>query len=156
MARSCSWLVESAKHPSSPSVAPGIGAGLIKQLGARAADSNDQSTEAGCPKNTDEPTKALTKGPASQRTSPPSLTLLYGVRTAALLAGVDDFVAAGMEVEIATDDGTTGHHGFVTDLLAHRLAAGERPAKVVGCGPPLMLRAGEPRGQVSRPMRCLA
>jgi dihydroorotate dehydrogenase electron transfer subunit len=70
-----------------------------------------------------------------------SATLLYGVRTAALLAGVDDFRAAGISVEIATDDGSTGHHGFVTELLARRLGRGERPAKVVGCGPPAMLAA---------------
>jgi dihydroorotate dehydrogenase electron transfer subunit len=76
------------------------------------------------------------------RNSPSSsLTLLYGVRTAALLAGVDDFRQAGIAVELATDDGTAGHHGFVTELLARRLEAGERPAKVVGCGPPAMLSA---------------
>ncbi len=69
------------------------------------------------------------------------LTLLYGVRTAALLAGVDDFRNAGMNVELATDDGTAGHHGFVTELLARRLESGERPAKVIGCGPPAMLSA---------------
>jgi dihydroorotate dehydrogenase electron transfer subunit len=70
-----------------------------------------------------------------------SATLLYGTRTAALAAGVDDFRAAGIEVELATDDGSAGHHGFVTDLLARRLKDGERPAKVVGCGPPPMLAA---------------
>lgn len=70
-----------------------------------------------------------------------SATLLYGVRTAALLAGVDDFRAAGIDVEIATDDGSAGHHGFVTELLAKRLERGERPARVVGCGPPAMLSA---------------
>ena len=70
-----------------------------------------------------------------------SATLLYGVRTASLLAGVDDFRAAGIDVEIATDDGSAGHHGFATDLLARRLERGERPAKVVGCGPPAMLAA---------------
>ena len=69
----------------------------------------------------------------------PSATLLYGVRTAALLAGVIDFRAAGIEVEIATDDGSAGHHGLVTDLLARRLAQGERPARIVGCGPLAML-----------------
>ena len=61
--------------------------------------------------------------------------------TAALLAGVDDFRAAGIDVEVATDDGSAGHHGFVTVLLAQRLGHGERPAKVVGCGPPAMLAA---------------
>lgn len=70
-----------------------------------------------------------------------STTLLYGVRTAALAAGVDDFQAAGIDVELATDDGSAGHHGFVTELLARRLEHGERPAKVVGCGPPGMLAA---------------
>ena len=75
------------------------------------------------------------------RRSCTSAALLYGVRTAALLAGVDDFRAAGIEVEVATDDGTAGHHGFVTELLARRLERGERPAKVVGCGPPAMLAA---------------
>jgi dihydroorotate dehydrogenase electron transfer subunit len=71
----------------------------------------------------------------------PSATLLYGVRTAAMLAGVDDFRAAGIGVEVATDDGTAGHRGFVTELLAARLDRGDRPAKVVGCGPPAMLAA---------------
>jgi dihydroorotate dehydrogenase electron transfer subunit len=70
-----------------------------------------------------------------------SAALLYGVRNATLLAGVDDFRAAGIDVEIATDDGSAGHHGFVTDLLARRLERGERPAKVVGCGPLAMLAA---------------
>ena len=69
-----------------------------------------------------------------------SATLLYGVRTAELAAGVADFEAAGVTVELATDDGSAGHHGFVTDLLARRLEGGERPSKVVGCGPPAMLR----------------
>jgi dihydroorotate dehydrogenase electron transfer subunit len=77
----------------------------------------------------------------SLQPSASSATLLYGVRTAALLAGVDDFRAAGIAVELATDDGSAGHHGFVTELLARRLERGERPAKVVGCGPPAMLAA---------------
>jgi dihydroorotate dehydrogenase electron transfer subunit len=70
-----------------------------------------------------------------------SATLLYGVRTVALLAGIDDFRQAGIEVEMATDDGSAGHHGFVTDLLARRLEHGERPSRIIGCGPPPMLTA---------------
>jgi dihydroorotate dehydrogenase electron transfer subunit len=70
-----------------------------------------------------------------------SATLLYGVRTAAYLAGLDDFRRAGIAVEVATDDGSAGHRGFVTELLARRLGRGERPARVVGCGPPAMLAA---------------
>jgi len=70
-----------------------------------------------------------------------SATLLYGARTAELLAGVDDFRSAGIEVEIATDDGSAGRRGFVTQLLAERLERGERPAKILACGPPAMLAA---------------
>jgi dihydroorotate dehydrogenase electron transfer subunit len=70
-----------------------------------------------------------------------SATLLYGVRTAELLAGVDDFREAGIGVEVATDDGSAGRRGFVTELLAERLGRGERPARVVACGPPPMLAA---------------
>jgi dihydroorotate dehydrogenase electron transfer subunit len=70
-----------------------------------------------------------------------SATLLYGVRTAALLAGVEDFRNAGIEVEIATDDGSAGRHGYVTQLLAERLERGERPSRIVACGPPAMLGA---------------
>ncbi len=71
----------------------------------------------------------------------PSATILYGVRTADLLAGVEDFRGAGIEVELATDDGSAGHPGFVTDLLARRLERGEIPARIVACGPPAMLAA---------------
>jgi dihydroorotate dehydrogenase electron transfer subunit len=87
------------------------------------------------------------KGQSSVIPATPSLrpassaTLLYGVRTAAYLAGVDDFRRAGIEVEVATDDGSAGHHGFVTELLARRLESGERPTRIVGCGPPVMLAA---------------
>src|SRR5262249_30069053 len=37
------------------------------------------------------------------------VSLYYGVRTAALAAGVDDFRAAGATVHLASDDGSAGH-----------------------------------------------
>jgi len=70
-----------------------------------------------------------------------SASLLYGVRSRDLAAGVADFEAAGISVELATDDGSAGYRGYVTDLLARRLDRGDRPAKVVGCGPPAMLES---------------
>jgi dihydroorotate dehydrogenase electron transfer subunit len=70
-----------------------------------------------------------------------SATLLYGVRTGDLAAGVEDFDRSGVAVELATDDGSAGFHGFVTALLSRRLASGEPPARLVGCGPPGMLAA---------------
>ena len=68
-------------------------------------------------------------------------TMLYGVRSGEFAAGLADFRAAEVAVELATDDGSAGHAGFVTDLLARRLERGERPSRVVGCGPPAMLAA---------------
>jgi dihydroorotate dehydrogenase electron transfer subunit len=65
------------------------------------------------------------------------VSLFYGVRTADLAAGVEDFRAAGAEVQLSSDDGSVGHHGFVTELLAQH----PRPQHLVGCGPEPMLRA---------------
>lgn len=70
-----------------------------------------------------------------------SARLFYGVRSSELLAGLDDFQSAGIQVEVATDDGSAGHHGFVTDLARAALARGERPKLAVACGPLPMLRA---------------
>lgn len=78
----------------------------------------------------DEPNHAPHHGP---------FRLDYGVRGRDLLACVDDFRAWGVEVEIATDDGSIGHKGYVTDLLARRLKSGEPVGKVLGCGPAPML-----------------
>lgn len=64
-------------------------------------------------------------------------TLYYGARTAASLVDRDLFAAAGCAVECATDDGTFGHHGYVTDLLR----AGAAPTLVLACGPSPMLRS---------------
>lgn len=64
--------------------------------------------------------------------------LFYGARTAELLVDADKFAAAGCEVITATDDGSAGHHGFVTELLA---AVKEKPDMILACGPSPMLRA---------------
>lgn len=65
------------------------------------------------------------------------VSLYYGVRTADLAAGVEDFRAAGAMVHLASDDGTLGFRGFVTQLLETH----EPPQHLVGCGPEPMLRA---------------
>jgi len=63
--------------------------------------------------------------------------LCYGVRSADLAAGVEDFRAAGAEVHLASDDGSLGFHGFVTQLLERHAP----PTHLLGCGPEPMLRA---------------
>jgi dihydroorotate dehydrogenase electron transfer subunit len=46
--------------------------------------------------------------------------------------------------EIATDDGSRGHHGYVTELLAQRLNDRDEVA-IFSCGPPPMLDAVQRR-----------
>jgi dihydroorotate dehydrogenase electron transfer subunit len=65
------------------------------------------------------------------------VSVYYGVRTADLAAGVEDFRAAGAEVDLASDDGSLGFKGYVTQLLERR----PRADHLVGCGPEPMLRA---------------
>jgi dihydroorotate dehydrogenase electron transfer subunit len=67
------------------------------------------------------------------------LTLLYGARTAAALVDADRFAALGAKVVLATDDGTRGHAGFVTELL--RALPKHAFSGIAGCGPSPMLRA---------------
>jgi len=76
-------------------------------------------------------------GPAAQRTVE-RVSLFYGVRTADLAAGVEDFRAAGADVYLASDDGSVGFKGFVTQLLQQQ---SPRPQCLVGCGPEPMMRA---------------
>ncbi|MGP6159278.1 MAG: dihydroorotate dehydrogenase electron transfer subunit [Vulcanimicrobiaceae bacterium] len=64
--------------------------------------------------------------------------LYYGARTASALVEADIFSALGVEVELSTDDGSRGYHGFVTELLGRDE---RKPSAVAACGPSPMLRA---------------
>lgn len=69
------------------------------------------------------------------------VTLLYGTRSRDLRADLLDFEGIpGFGVRIATDDGSEGHHGFVTDLLREELT-NDPPATVYCCGPEPMMAA---------------
>jgi dihydroorotate dehydrogenase electron transfer subunit len=63
-------------------------------------------------------------------------TVLLGFRDAAHAEGA----AVLGEARVATDDGSLGHHGFVTDLVAEELDR-DPHATVYACGPPPMLEA---------------
>jgi dihydroorotate dehydrogenase electron transfer subunit len=63
-------------------------------------------------------------------------TVLLGFRDGSRAAGS----ALLREPQIATDDGSVGHHGLVTELLADELAR-EPHAVVYACGPAPMLEA---------------
>ncbi len=76
-------------------------------------------------------------GGRSPRRSAKKVALYYGVRTANLAAGVEDFRQAGVDVHLASDDGSVGYRGFVTQLLARD----NPPGPWIGCGPEPMLHA---------------
>lgn len=62
-----------------------------------------------------------------------------GAGTAEKAVGVDDFKALGAQnVVLATDDGTAGVHGFVTDSAAE-LIAQNKYDYVATCGPAIMM-----------------
>jgi NAD(P)H-flavin reductase len=63
-------------------------------------------------------------------------TTLLGFRSAAHAEAQTYFPGA----RIATDDGSVGHHGFVTELLREELDA-DPEATIYACGPPPMLEA---------------
>ncbi len=63
--------------------------------------------------------------------------VLLGFRSAAHAEGARLF---GADAEVATDDGSVGRRGFVTELLRERLDV-DAGATVYACGPPPMLEA---------------
>lgn len=67
------------------------------------------------------------------------IVVLLGGRSADLILCAGDFAGIGLAPEIATDDGSMGRKGIVTDLLADALST--LPAAVYACGPVPMLKA---------------
>jgi len=65
-----------------------------------------------------------------------------GARTAEALLCVEDFEQMNVPVEISTDDGTRGYHGFVVGPLQDYLAQqGAEGTALYACGPTPMMRA---------------
>jgi dihydroorotate dehydrogenase electron transfer subunit len=70
-----------------------------------------------------------------------SVTVALGAQTALDLPYVEQFRALGVDLHLATDDGSTGHRGYVTELanqLTNQLT--NQPA-IYACGPEPMLVA---------------
>jgi dihydroorotate dehydrogenase electron transfer subunit len=79
--------------------------------------------------------------PAREAPKCAKVTLCYGAQTSDLLAGVEDFKRVGVEVRVATEDGTQGHPGLVTEVLQQVLADAHPSRRVVCCGPDPMMKA---------------
>lgn len=79
--------------------------------------------------------------PARQMPRAARVSLCYGARSQEYLAGVEDFQRLGVEVHLATDDGSVGRPGFVTDLIRPLLADAPQSSRIVCCGPEAMMQA---------------
>jgi dihydroorotate dehydrogenase electron transfer subunit len=72
------------------------------------------------------------------------VTLCYGARTADRLAGLDDFARAGLELRLATDDGSLGERPMaVTERLMDVIQsrAADESMRIACCGPEPMMEA---------------
>ncbi len=66
---------------------------------------------------------------------------IIGARSADILFWEERLEEASSEFYVTTDDGTKGHHGFVTDIVQKVIESGEPVDRVIAIGPPVMMRA---------------
>ena len=69
-----------------------------------------------------------------------SVTVIQGARTAELLLFGPEFDRLGVASVIATEDGSTGTRGLVTDVLDDVLRKRTSPTQILSCGPTAMMR----------------
>lgn len=78
--------------------------------------------------------------PPRQVRAVPRVTLCFGAESETFLAGVEDFWRLGLDVQLATVDGSAGHPGPVTDLLSIELDKSASGVIVASCGPTAMMK----------------
>lgn len=75
----------------------------------------------------------------------PAIDLIVGARTAGELLGIEEFQQHAddslLNLAIATDDGSMGYRGMVTDLVFRQLQSGDEKPIILACGPLPMLTA---------------
>jgi dihydroorotate dehydrogenase electron transfer subunit len=131
-------------------VGGGIGAApllcLQDELAGEGADlggESDVDRDIGGKRNAREAAAAADPSPAfrsaahAEAAADPPPAVLLGFRSAAHAQAASLFAG---HVELATDDGSAGRHGLVTDLLREELDR-DPAATVFACGPPPMLEA---------------
>lgn len=69
------------------------------------------------------------------------VTLCYGARTQEYLVALDVFEARKVRLAIATEDGSLGHRGRVTEVLKDLLSRSEGTSRIACCGPEPMMQA---------------
>jgi dihydroorotate dehydrogenase subfamily 1 len=65
--------------------------------------------------------------------------VLEGAESSVELLYVQEILDLGCDLRVATEDGSRGYKGLVTDLLEELLASGEQFQQVLTCGPELMM-----------------
>lgn len=73
-----------------------------------------------------------------------NINLILGARTSSELLCIDEFrqlAEKGLSLSIATDDGSVGHDGLLTDLVSRQLQDVENKPIIFSCGPMPMLTA---------------
>jgi len=75
---------------------------------------------------------------------------IIGARTADLLVFREQMRSVSDELHVATDDGSMGFKGFVTDLLKLLIEKGPKPDRVIAVGPAIMMKAVS---NVTRPFK---
>lgn len=76
----------------------------------------------------------------AQKRANEQIVVLIGGRTEKEMVVTPDFRILGAKTYLATEDGTIGHHGMVTDLMGLFLESGSRWS-AMACGPNAMIRA---------------
>ena len=66
--------------------------------------------------------------------------VIVGAKTRSMLIYTDQMRAVASHLHIATDDGSEGFHGLVTQLLEELIARGERYDECVAIGPMIMMK----------------
>jgi dihydroorotate dehydrogenase electron transfer subunit len=121
--------------PPAPGTTPVLVAGGIGVAGLRLL-AQDLAAATGAPQAGER---------AQDGAQPPGgLTVLVGARKRELLLdGCLPFPTrtGGIEVRRATDDGSAGHRGPVTELLAQALDGEPGPVRIYCCGPPAMIES---------------
>lgn len=76
-----------------------------------------------------------------QRLKPGNFDFLTGFKTSEEIIGVEDISGTqSFELSIATDDGSFGYSGMVTDLLEEKLKQYQKSGIIYACGPLPMLK----------------
>ncbi len=68
------------------------------------------------------------------------LYTIIGARSKNILFYEDEHRAVADELHVCTDDGSYGHHGFVSDVLKQILDSGEKIGMIMAIGPVPMMR----------------